>query len=136
MKRRNQRGSNAVEFALTLPVLVVMLSGLIDYGWYFSQHQAVLSAVREATRAGTLAGEDEDAAAIAIARAQEALTQAGLNGGAATVDVDFLGAAPNLLIEVDVSVPFSPLMGTLALLGDHTYPPTLNGRLVARIEDQ
>jgi Flp pilus assembly protein TadG len=34
-KRAGQRGAAAVEFALTLPFLVIMLLGTLDYGYYF-----------------------------------------------------------------------------------------------------
>ncbi len=136
MNRQKRRGANAIEFALTFPVLVLMLAAMVDYGWYFGQRQWVLGAVREASRAGALASQDDDAVALATTRANAMLTQAGLNPSNATVEVGFTGDPPNVMIEVEVSHPFTPLMGTLSILGPVAYPDTLNARLVARMEDQ
>jgi hypothetical protein len=43
-------GAAAVEFALVLPVLLLILFGIVDYGIYFSDSLAGQSGVREATR--------------------------------------------------------------------------------------
>ena len=32
---RKKRGANAIEFALTLPVFLVLFMGGMDWGWYF-----------------------------------------------------------------------------------------------------
>jgi Flp pilus assembly protein TadG len=41
-----------VEFALVLPVLVTLLGGLVDYGWYFWREALLVNGLREAVRAG------------------------------------------------------------------------------------
>jgi len=48
--RRGQDGAAAVEFALLAPVLILLVCGLIQYGWYFYAMQSGTSAVGEATR--------------------------------------------------------------------------------------
>ena len=48
--RRSQNGAAAVEFALLAPVLILLVCGLIQYGWYFYAMQSGTSAVGEATR--------------------------------------------------------------------------------------
>lgn len=45
-----RRGSNAVEFALLLPVFTVLLGAVLDYGYYFYINQAVNVAVRNGVR--------------------------------------------------------------------------------------
>src|SRR5689334_5130936 len=49
---RSRRGANAIEFALLMPVLVVMLGGLLDYGWYFWREALLINGLRESVRAG------------------------------------------------------------------------------------
>ena len=49
---RMRRGSQAVEFALVMPVFVVLLAAIIDFGWYFRQCALVQDAVRDAARVG------------------------------------------------------------------------------------
>ena len=48
--RRGQNGAAAVEFALLAPIFILMVCGLIQYGWYFYAMQSGTSAVGEATR--------------------------------------------------------------------------------------
>lgn len=55
--RRNQKGAAAVEFALVLPVLLVMVLGVIDYGVLFSQNMSLQNAAREGARQGILQGD-------------------------------------------------------------------------------
>jgi TadE-like protein len=45
-----ERGASAVEFALVLPVLLLMLFGIVDYGLYFTNQLAVNQGVQEAAR--------------------------------------------------------------------------------------
>jgi hypothetical protein len=48
----NQRGTSAVEFAIVLPLLVVFLFGIIEFGLVFYNKAMVTNASREAARAG------------------------------------------------------------------------------------
>ena len=48
---RSERGASAVEFALVLPLLLMFLFGIIQYGYGLFQLQALSSTVDEATRA-------------------------------------------------------------------------------------
>jgi Flp pilus assembly protein TadG len=48
--RRSQHGAAAVEFALIAPIFILLVFGLIQYGWYFYAMQSGTSAVGEATR--------------------------------------------------------------------------------------
>jgi hypothetical protein len=47
---RDDRGASAVEFALVVPVLVLMVMGIIDYGMFFSDRLAVKQGIREGAR--------------------------------------------------------------------------------------
>jgi hypothetical protein len=53
MKRRgNQLGQSAVEFALIMPVLVLILMGVFDFGRAFYAYSVVANAAREGARVG------------------------------------------------------------------------------------
>lgn len=52
LRRAADRGASAVEFALVMPILFVLLFGLISTGFVFSNHLAATNAVREAARYG------------------------------------------------------------------------------------
>jgi Flp pilus assembly protein TadG len=49
-RRRSEDGAAAVEFALVLPVLILILFGIIDYGLYFGDALDTRSGVASATR--------------------------------------------------------------------------------------
>ncbi len=50
--QRNRRGAEAVEFALILPILVLLVFGSIDYGLYFWQQARATNAILSAMRIG------------------------------------------------------------------------------------
>lgn len=52
---RDQRGAVAVEFALILPVLLLILFGTIEFGRVWSQYQVFQGAAREGARCAAVA---------------------------------------------------------------------------------
>lgn len=51
MKRiKRENGQAAVEFALVLPVLLIILCGIIDFGWLFYNKLALSNTCREGAR--------------------------------------------------------------------------------------
>jgi len=48
------RGAAAVEFALVVPVLVLLLLGIVDYGIYFSDSLGARQGMREGARQGVV----------------------------------------------------------------------------------
>jgi Flp pilus assembly protein TadG len=55
LRRRDERGASAVEFALIVPVVVMLLLGTITTGLVYSDHLSVTNAVREGARYGSVA---------------------------------------------------------------------------------
>ena len=53
-RTRSDEGASAVEFALVLPILLVLVFGVIDYGWWFGETLGLRSGVREAARLGAV----------------------------------------------------------------------------------
>jgi len=51
-------GAVAVEFALVLPIFLLLIFGAIQYGWYFYQAQEGAFATREGARAGAVGSVD------------------------------------------------------------------------------
>ncbi|HVL89471.1 MAG TPA: TadE family protein [Actinomycetota bacterium] len=52
---RGQRGASAVEFAIVLPVIALMLFGIIDFGVVLNNQNTVRAAAREGARLGAVA---------------------------------------------------------------------------------
>lgn len=52
---RDQRGASAVEFALIVPIVILLLIGTVTTALVYSDHLAVTNAVREGARYGSAA---------------------------------------------------------------------------------
>jgi Flp pilus assembly protein TadG len=50
-KRRNERGASAVEFALVLPLLLLVIAGVVDFGRALFTQVILTNAAREGARA-------------------------------------------------------------------------------------
>ncbi len=80
------RGAAAVEFALVLPLLLTIVFGTIEWGYYFFTREIVINSAREGARAGTLQyTPPTSATAEAISTATSYLTSAGLAAARATI---------------------------------------------------
>lgn len=58
MKRnlRSERGAELIEFALVLPLLLMIVLGIVDFGFLFQRMQVVTNAAREGARMAVLPG--------------------------------------------------------------------------------
>ncbi len=52
IRREDQTGAAAVEFAVVLPLLMLLVCGIIEFGALLHNKQVVVNASREAARAG------------------------------------------------------------------------------------
>jgi Flp pilus assembly protein TadG len=55
-RSQSQRGAALVEFALVVPLLLVVIAGIVDFGFLFQRYEVVTNAAREGARLGTLPG--------------------------------------------------------------------------------
>jgi Flp pilus assembly protein TadG len=53
-RRRGERGQAIIEMALTLPLLLVIVMGIFDFGFMFQRYEVVTNAAREGARVGVL----------------------------------------------------------------------------------
>lgn len=49
-RKKGEKGQAMVEFALILPLLILLLCGILDFGWIFGNQLTLNNAVREAAR--------------------------------------------------------------------------------------
>lgn len=127
MQMRSRRGSKAIEFAISLPIYVVIMSGIVDFGWYFKQRMNVTMAARDAVRAGSLVPIDEEPVPEAVQHGHDTLAVAGITG---EVVCEYAGDAPDQAIACDVSAPFSGIIGITPL------PDAFHASAVMRMEEQ
>jgi len=51
---KNENGQAMVELALTIPILMMILCGIIDFGWFFSNQLSASFCSREGARYGVI----------------------------------------------------------------------------------
>ncbi|GAW48616.1 MULTISPECIES: TadE/TadG family type IV pilus assembly protein [unclassified Nocardioides] len=66
--RRGERGAAAVEFALVVPFLLLLVFGIISYGFMLSFRQGVSQGAAEGARAAAVSPAGDDADRLAAAR--------------------------------------------------------------------
>jgi Flp pilus assembly protein TadG len=76
-----ERGAELVEFAFVFPTLLLVMLGIIDFGFLFQRYEVVTNAAREGARVAILPGYAD---ADVQARVTQYLTAGGLTGTATT----------------------------------------------------
>ncbi len=130
---RGRRGASAVEFALTLPLLIGLISAILDYGWYLTQAANVTSAVREGTRYAATVNQDDGVTATAIDTTEQALTALGVpcqGGSGCSVDANLGEVSGIESLTVRAQVSFQPLVGIVPT------PAHLTAALTMALQDQ
>lgn len=127
--RRDESGAAAAEFALIFPVLILLILGMIQYGWFFYVSQSSSSGAREAARrivVGDCRGSGE---AQNYARAQASISSLTLTWGApnGASGVSVLGSNPGVGDVIRVKVQANG-----KILG---FLPMPDGGQVTRIVD-
>lgn len=54
VKTGEERGAALVEFALCLPLLLVVIAGIVDFGFAFQRYEVITNAAREGARLASL----------------------------------------------------------------------------------
>ena len=121
MRRRgwgSERGAAAVEFALILPILVLILFGVIEFGGVYNAQLMVTSAAREAARTMAVQGTVADAETVAV-DAAIGIDPTDLD---VTVSPGACSAGTDITVTVDYDRPFlTGLFGTtIELTGQST----------------
>ena len=87
---RNDRGAAAVEFALVVPILLMLVFGAIEYGRIYSELEVLESAAREGARAASVRG-DALAVQTAVETAANPYTLDGTPGADKVCDGSTIG---------------------------------------------
>jgi Flp pilus assembly protein TadG len=127
---RKEDGAAAVEFALIVGLLAILVFGLLEYGLAFWQVQNLRSAAREGARVASVRGDNTDISS-AMVEASTGSLPSGFGGFTATKVCDDDTRGEEVTIKItngslsgavkeafDVSIPFLPPI---------TLKPTLSG---------
>lgn len=93
--RHSEGGASAVEFALILPVLLLLIFGIIDYGLFFFDSIGMRQGAREAARAGVVLRVDTGECGTAVSYENIACTaRVGSNNVLGTTSGAVTGGGP------------------------------------------
>jgi Flp pilus assembly protein TadG len=53
---KSELGGELIEFAIVMPILILLLAGIFDFGMMFRSYEVVTNAAREGARVGVLPG--------------------------------------------------------------------------------
>ncbi len=134
--KRGRRGGTAVEFAFIVPVLMVVVGSMADYGWYFYREDLIVNVLQEAARTGGLkkqvTGEAENACAACTSAANTAATTGlasiGITGvtiGASIVRVPAAGTPCSYALQMSPAITHPRFFGLVPT------PTTIRVRVLA-----
>ena len=80
LRRRHprSRGQALVEFAVVIPVFLLVLSGMLDFGFMLYNRMTVINSAREGARAAVIVSDKTTIPVVAPQRVQSAAAGAGL----------------------------------------------------------
>jgi len=84
---RSERGAELVEFALVMPIFLILIGGITDFARLFFSYEIVTNAAREGARLASLPGYDLNNYQAVRTRVTTYLANTNA-GGTATTDVD------------------------------------------------
>jgi Flp pilus assembly protein TadG len=101
-RRRDDDGAVAVEFAILVIPLVMIVFAIMHFGMWLAQEASIASAVRSGARYGSVnlyaaaAGDPEHSCSEVVDRTREAITTFGADPATATIEV-FVAASDDAL---------------------------------------
>lgn len=106
LNKSRQRGLATVEAALVVPFVLVLVLGVMEYGWMFLKVHHVANAARRGARVAILPYSSSNDVLSSI---EELMEKAGLSDTGYNVDLtppDVSSALPNDAVTVRVTVPY------------------------------
>ena len=112
-KRKNNRtAAVALETALMMPIFLLMLIGILEFGRAVMIHQVITNATREAARHAIIKGANEK---FVLNTVHEYLDSAAISQGGRVVQIRNSSGQPSAITDIDsheevtvfVSIPFA-----------------------------
>jgi Flp pilus assembly protein TadG len=109
--RKSERGYATVEFALALPILLLVVFGAVEFGLAFHSQQVLTDASREGARAGIIMSTPRPSASQIQDVVRNYLSAVGWDTSKATITVTGAGGASgsDLTVRVDYPTTFTVL---------------------------
>ena len=123
---RNQRGQTMVEFTIVLPILLLLLLGILQFGVVFNNYITLTDAVRAGARQAAVGRSVADPSGAAISRVRASATDLNQAQLGVTVTSPWTQGAD---VTVTATYPYS-----ISLLGMVVSSGSLTSRSTERVE--
>ncbi len=107
MRMFNERGASAVEFALLLPLLMMILFGIIEFGMALYRQAILTNASREGARLGIVQSVPPITTAAINTRIDTYLTAAGIAPGSVTRAISPIVPVTGTPVTVSLTLPYT-----------------------------
>jgi Flp pilus assembly protein TadG len=138
---RQERGAELIEMALVLPLLLLIIMGIIDFGFMFREMNVVTNAAREGARTGILPDYDD---ADIDARVQQYMNAAGIGVSCPSASCVVLKPVVSVTapsgpfqardVRVTIFHDWTFMSPFAAMFGGSFSSVALSGRAVMRVE--
>jgi Flp pilus assembly protein TadG len=123
---KSESGQSLVEFALIVPLLVLLLFGIVDFGRIFHAYLTIDHAGREAARAASIGKDDTQVKSTAVTDA----VGIGLTSDRVVISPNGTRVSGN---DVSVTITY-PITFLTPVIGSIVGPITLEDTTVMRVE--
>ena len=134
MRRLNEGGAVAAEFALLLPVILLILFGTIEFGMIMYSRELITNASREGARAGIVQVSPKPTAGAITTIATTYLTGTGINPANVTITVTGAGGVNPATLTVTATYRYPWLIPYIPTVLGLPRPLPLTGRTIMRHE--
>lgn len=131
---KDERGQDLVEFALVVPIILLLFLGIIEFGIIVFRYNTVSNAAREGARYGIVHPKDTGTSTCAAASAGMVVAACNLTTGLVSSSTHVTATNPAGYVVVEVSYDHDYLTGpVIQALGGST---SLTLRSVARMRTE
>lgn len=110
---KHESGQAMIEFALILPLFILILFGILEFGVYFTQSLSVTSAAREGARLGITCASDADFTAKVEERVQSSTPSLDVSRLSVSASKTTLSGDNMVTVTLDYSAPTLTPLGRL-----------------------
>ncbi len=111
---RRRRGAAMIEFALCLPILLLLVFGIMEIGRALMVYQILTNGAREGARLAIIPGSTD---AKVTSKIDTYMTNAGISGHTRQVSPSIGASNSGDAITITVSVPFNQVMWGTDFIG-------------------
>lgn len=120
---RSERGAELIEFALTLPLLLLVVLGIIEFGFLFQEYEVVTNAAREGARIAALTNSAGYTNDEVVARVNDYLEAGGL---------DLVQATPSPVVAgpTEEDIGGGKCVTTMSVTASYQHPVPFVGGII------